>query len=115
MVLDDDDAPERPEWASESLVGGGGGNDVVSGEGEPDDLDVEVDEWAERRFERRGSLGDSGGAMLDIGHNVEGLSLTVTRILEYPARQFPNVTFSHAFRAHEDVCHLISNHHPQVS
>lgn len=74
MVLDDDDAPERPEWASESLVGGGG-NDVVSGEGEPDDLDVEVDEWAERRLERRGSLGDSGGAIVDvdkaIGHNVE--------------------------------------------
>lgn len=45
MVLDDDDAPERPEWASESFkLVGGGGNDVVSGEGEPDDLDVEVDE-----------------------------------------------------------------------
>ena len=56
---------------------------MVSGEGEPDDFEVEVDECAERRFERRGSLGDSGGAMVDddkaIGLNDEGLSLTVHR------------------------------------
>lgn len=58
-----EDAVERlvDELWSESLRGGAV---MVSGEGEPDDLEVEVDvEGMERLLERRGSLGDNGGAI----------------------------------------------------
>lgn len=41
-----------------SLVGG-----CSSGDGEPDDLEADVEECAERRFERLGSFRSLGGAM----------------------------------------------------
>ncbi len=57
-MLDVEDA----EWLSVSLVGC-----CSSGDGEPEDLEADVEECAERRFERRGSLKSFGGAIVVVG------------------------------------------------
>jgi hypothetical protein len=64
FAVEEDEAAERAEegkslWSLLSFGSFGGGSWMLlaSGEGEPDDFEVDA-EGRERRFERRGSFGD---------------------------------------------------------
>ena len=65
FALDVVEATDRVEETLSTSLPGSATADA-SGEREPDDFEVDAEEWTERRFERRGSFGDVGGA-IDVG------------------------------------------------